>query len=126
MIRDGYKFDGWYKEETLTGDKVTSISIDELKEKAETGIPLYAKWIKVRYSLRYFVNEGIMQGKALTAGNTIYKTEFDNTEDTILDTAIERPGYAFDGWYDGAGEDAKKIETIPAGTSIDVDVCKMG
>ena len=121
-VKDGYRFDGWYRRNDYEGTPQTVLTPQDYSELVGDTIPLYAKWTKVRYGLKYFVKGGTMPGKILTSGNAVYRTEFENIEDTVLDTDIVKEGYTFDGWYDGEGKDAVKVEVIPAGTDKDIEV----
>ena len=101
--RNGYTFDGWYKEDTFI-NKVTSIP------KGTTGNKkYYAKWKSVVYSIYYETNGGFLPSTA-----TISYT----SEDTVTLPKPVRRGFAFLGWYTEETFD-NKVETIPSGSTGD-------
>lgn len=78
-VRDGYKFNGWYKD----GVKVSITST------TTSNITLYAKWTKTRFTIKYNNN-----------GGTGCETQIYNLGDTNTSLCTpERTGYKFEGWY---------------------------
>ena len=123
IVRDGYRFDGWYLDGEYNGNPIDKYIYEEvLKKYTNDTLPVYAKWTKILYSLKYNVKGGTMLGKVLAGGSDVYNTTFNNETDTVLDTNITKEGHRFDGWYDGEGEDAKEVKVIPAGTDRDIEV----
>ena len=77
--REGYAFEGWYKDSTLKVPVGFPLTVTE-------DMTLYAKWKQVDYKVMFNTNEGSPvtirnTGLILTAPKTI------------------RYGYAFEGWY---------------------------
>ena len=109
ITRTGYTFEGWYENETCTGDKVTAIPADAIGEKT-----YWAKWTEATYSVTLNTNNGtIADGKDVT-GYT-YGTE--STLPTAQD--ITRTGYTFAGWYEDADFTGEPVTTITASDTGD-------
>ncbi|MGN0151700.1 MAG: InlB B-repeat-containing protein, partial [Wujia sp.] len=86
--KEGYTFDGWYKESGFI-TKVTAIS------GTQTGdITLYAKFTEAEYSINYVLDGGT-NGAGNPAGYT-YGTGVTSFADA------SKEGYTFDGWYSDA------------------------
>lgn len=83
--KDGYTFDGWYENSTLSGDKVDKIAVNTAGDKT-----FYAKWVANRYT----INFNPVDGKtSLTAKEVSYNS-------TIGSLPVPtKNGYVFDGWY---------------------------
>ena len=107
LVRDGYIFEGWYKDENFAGDTVTST------EGFIGDVTLYAKWMKVeKYKINYVLN----------GGENAFDNpqEYINKENTTL-KPISKAGYTFEGWfYDAAF--TQDANTIVYGTVGDVTV----
>ena len=82
--KEGYTFDGWYDNPSLTGQVVTSLEIG-----GETTIDLYPKWIANQYTIAFETNGGSLISDVLWT----YQTSMD-----AFDTP-EKEGFVFDGWY---------------------------
>ncbi|MDD2973458.1 MAG: InlB B-repeat-containing protein, partial [Lachnospiraceae bacterium] len=103
--KEGYTFDGWYKEETL-------VSVwDFAKDKVTTDTTLYAKWIEKEYTVKYDTN----------GGNPAAITDKTNVKfnDTGLRPADDptRTGYTFEGWE----VDGKKVTDVTAYKALVAD-----
>ena len=74
---------------------------------------------KDEYSIQYFVvgNDEYLQGIAIDNPNPTSYTP--DTGVAWLDDLVV-PGYNFEGWYDGQGNEASKVTSIPAGTSRNI------
>ena len=123
-LNPGYEFEGIYRDETCTGDRVIVISGDQIQEIADAGetLHLYVKFKKIKYDLKYYVNGGTMPGKRLADGNTVYSTTYDNRIENKLDTNIIKAGYVFDGWKVSDADDSERITKIAVGNEADVEV----
>lgn len=94
LVREGYRFDGWY----LGNEKVTDIPT------GSTGnITLTATWTACDYMITY------KNTKDATNNNP---NGFTTDSAAITLTDLEKEGYTFDGWYNGN----TKVTTIPSGT----------
>ena len=87
MVKEGYIFDGWYKEETFTTLWVFS------SDTVNSNITLYAKWITdspVSCIIRFEANGGspVPGNQSVAQGAKISSPQ-----------TITREGYAFEGWY---------------------------
>lgn len=102
--REGYDFDGWFKETNYT-TKVTQI-----KKGSYGDLTLYGKWIKV-YTLTYELNGGTKANS-----RTSYTSE---TETFALGEAEGREGFTFAGWFDNADFEGDAVTEIPQGSSGD-------
>ena len=83
VVRDGYKFDGWYENSNFTGNAVTEIPADATGDKT-----YYAKWLK-KVKVTYVYGNG----------------EANLVEDYIEGDVLAKPtdpvfdGHVFAGWY---------------------------
>lgn len=101
-VREGYVFDGWYKDAALT-TKITSITVA-----ANTQAYVYAKWIKADATLVFNTNGG-------SKINPIVKAV--KFTENLKSYVPVREGYEFKGWY----EDEKLTKPV---TSVTVDKAK--
>lgn len=86
--RDGYEFNGWYRNEGRT-DKVDGVAI----QKGSTGPQkLYASWTAIEYLITYDLDGGI-----LASGMTNPESYTTETETFTLNNP-SREGYTFLGW----------------------------
>ena len=85
--KDGYTFDGWYKDSTFI-EKVTQITSENTGD-----LTLYAKWIEDTYKIYYSLNGG-------TNGNN--PTSYKITSSDIILSNPSKDGYEFLGWYKDA------------------------
>ncbi|MBQ6479425.1 MAG: InlB B-repeat-containing protein [Erysipelotrichaceae bacterium] len=94
LVKDGYKFTGWY--DLNTGKKLKSIAKGSVGD-----LDLYAGFTPVSYKITYKTNGGKILVKN-DKNNRYYDTSFD-IESVSLDLPSEeeiyRKGYIFDGWY---------------------------
>lgn len=95
--KDGYKFEGWYLEDTLT-TKVENIGTDEIGDKT-----LYAKFVVEEYSIAYYYGETKLEGLEPTTYT------YGEGVDTLPELEIE--GYTFEGWF-AENTFATKVEKI--------------
>ena len=105
--RDGYTFNGWYKEVGLT-NKVGNAG-DPYKSTETT--TLYAKWDVVTYHITYDLNGG--------TADTIDNYDVEDGDITLPQPT--KPGYTFDGWTGDNGNTPEKEVTIPAGSTGNKD-----
>lgn len=76
---------------------------------------------KKEYAINYHiaVNDNYLQGQSIENPNpSVYNTETGLTLRNLSDPK----GYMFEGWYDGSGTSAKKIESIPKGKEGEIDL----
>ena len=105
--RTGYAFAGWYTNEGLTGDPVTTIA------QGSTGdITLYAKWLLI-YTITYHPNDGTL---------TTDKNSFTEESPAITLDEPTRTGYAFCGWYTNEGLTSDVVTTIAHGSTGNVEL----
>lgn len=102
--KDGYAFDGWYKEANCTTP--WNFNSDEV-----TGsITLYAKWTPAAYSITYHLDGG-----TASENPTSYTTE----TDTFTLNNPTRTGYTFAGWTGTGLVQATESVTIEKGSTGD-------
>ncbi len=92
-IREGYTFDGWYSDETLT----TKWDLDN--DKVEKDLTLYAKWTEILYTITFNANNGTGSMDELIV-KPLTETELPQNE-------FEKTGYLFTTWnteQDGSGD----------------------
>ncbi|MBO4919818.1 MAG: InlB B-repeat-containing protein, partial [Erysipelotrichaceae bacterium] len=86
LVKDGYKFNGWY--DLNTGKKLSSIAKGSYGDKS-----LYASFTPVAYKITYTLNKGSIPK------DEVYDRTFSiETEEIVLPEPY-RKGYTFDGWY---------------------------
>ncbi len=109
--KDGNCFVGWYKEETLSTMLSFSETLpDTLKNPAESGSVLYAKW---ETALKLNGNGGQVKNSDGDYVDSCYNTR----KDTNLSSyAPKKPGSSFTGWYSSA--DCKDGERLSSSYSI--------
>ena len=98
--KDGFAFEGWYSDETLTTRYNFNTPVN-------APLTLYAKWIEGKYQITYDLGGGI-------ADNQTYYDE--ETESFDLGPPI-RDGYEFVGWTGTNGNTPEVEVTIPKGSS---------
>ena len=93
IIRQGYTFEGWYKDADYA-EKITSL-VGLFED-----ITLYAKWEAILYNITYELADG--NWKDSYSENQKYTVE--DASDTILpdSTWISKEGFVFEGWYDNS------------------------
>lgn len=93
ILRDGYTFEGWYKDADYT-EKITSL------EGLFEDITLYAKWTPILYNITYELNGGTWEDSY----SEKQKYTVEDASDTILpdSTWISKDRFVFEGWYDNA------------------------
>ena len=93
ILRDGYTFEGWYKDAGYT-EKITSL------EGLFEDITLYAKWTPILYNITYELNGGTWEDSY----SEKQKYTVEDASDTILpdSTWISKDRFVFEGWYDNA------------------------
>lgn len=93
ILRDGYTFEGWYKDADYT-EKITSL------EGLFEDITLYAKWEAILYNITYELNGGTWEDSY----SEKQKYTVEDASDTILpdSTWISKDRFVFEGWYDNA------------------------
>ena len=96
-----YEFEGWYENQTFTGEPVTSIKTSRLEN-----IVLYAKWDIEIYTVRYNLNGGTNSSE-----NPLSYTQ-ESGELALV--AASKLGYAFAGWYKTSTFSGEKLESISA------------
>ena len=107
IIRQGYTFEGWYKDADYT-EKITSlVGLFE-------NITLYAKWEVILYNITYELAGG--NWKDSYSENQKYTVE--DASDTILpdSTWISKNGFVFEGWYDNAKYSGTAITNLAGKT----------
>ena len=96
VVKSGYVFRGWYNNEELTGNAVTSISSGTTGEQQV--------WAKYDATITYNQNGGTFDGT--------YPTTYALGVGASLPTNISKNGYAFGGWWDNADFEGAPIATI--------------
>ena len=93
ILRDGYTFEGWYKDANYT-EKITSL-VGLFED-----ITLYAKWEAINYSIKYELNDGTWEDNFIP----IESYTIESAADLVLPTSdnIIRKEFVFEGWYDNS------------------------
>ena len=71
---------------------------------------------KSEYSINYHIAMNDTYLQALTIKNE-NPSSYSSSKGLTLMNLSEPEGYQFEGWYDGSGNSAKKVESIPAGST---------
>ena len=102
----GCTFAGWYDNEALSGDPVTTISANA------TGDQTYwAKWTAETYSVKLNTNGG-----TINSGDV---TSYTYGIGATLPTDVTRSGYTFGGWYDNDALSGEPVTEISANATGD-------
>lgn len=88
--KEGYTFEGWYKNAELTGEPYQSNDLIN----SDTTLSLYAKWEPQKYQITLDPNGGIITGD--NNFNVEYGASFN------IEATVSREGYTFEGWYDSS------------------------
>ena len=110
LYKEGYKFNGWYDNNDLSGERVT----DYLNSESNTN-EFYPSFSLERYTISYYYNGGSSQSEVVN--NYTYESE-----DINLINDLVKEGYKFEGWYDNEQCDGEKIEVIKNHSSGDISL----
>lgn len=71
---------------------------------------------KTEYAITYYiaVNDTYLQGVTIENPNPSF---YSSSEGLKLKNLPDPKGYCFEGWYDGSGKTAQKVDSIPAGST---------
>jgi len=86
---EGYNFEGWYDNSSVTGEPVTKIDASEKGNKK-----FYAKWSLKTYTVTLNYNGGTSETDVT---NYTYRTGAE------LPATVVKTGHTFGGWYDNSG-----------------------
>ncbi|AZQ63856.1 T9SS type A sorting domain-containing protein [Flammeovirga pectinis] len=107
--RNGYTFNGWFREASFT-NAISEVSY------SDGDITLYAKWDAINYTINYTLNNG---SGTTNSNPTSYTIE--SSDISLSDLSIS--GYNFRGWYTDAGlTSAVNSVAIPTGSTGDITV----
>ena len=109
--REGYDFDGWYKESGLTN------KWDFASDKVTENITLYAKWIANGFSIIY-KDEGDKDFSGQFTGD--YPTVHAYGTETVL-VSPNKTGYSFAGWYTASACTGNPVTSLAA-TGYNADI----
>jgi uncharacterized repeat protein (TIGR02543 family) len=107
--KTGYIFDGWYDNDTFTGNEIQSIAIGTLGD-----IDLYAKWQIINYLIEYDLDGGSNDNDNPTSYDVL------DTDITLLEAS--KIGYQFDGWYGDDTFSGNEILTIDVSDLVNIDL----
>ena len=102
--RNGYDFDGWYKESGLTN------KWDFANDTVTDNITLYAKWSINGYNIIY-KDEGDVDFSGMFTGD--YPTVHAYGTETVL-VSPNKMGYSFKGWYNASGCTGDPVTSLAA------------
>ena len=102
--REGYRFDGWFTEET-GGNKVTGVEV--ITEDAT----YYGHWTAISYHISYDLSGGVLDGENPSSYTV---------EDSFTLKNPTKDGYIFAGWKQNESIDVQKNVTIEKGTTGDL------
>ncbi|MCQ2400025.1 MAG: InlB B-repeat-containing protein, partial [Clostridia bacterium] len=102
--KEGYSFEGWFKDETFVGQKVTSVV-------ADSSFTLYAKWEKL-CTVNLDANGGTL------SVSKVYLKSGSNVYDGVKDLVPTKTGYVFGAWFNGANELAKSLKITDTETPL--------
>lgn len=103
ILRDGYTFEGWYKDADYTEKFTSFVGLFE-------DITLYAKWTPILYNITYELNEGTW------ADGFDYEKSYtiESAADLVLPTSehLTKEGFVFDGWFDNSEYTEYAIDSL--------------
>lgn len=102
--REGYRFDGWFTEET-GGNRVTGVEV--ITEDAT----YYGHWTAISYHMSYDLAGGVLDGENPSSYTV---------EDSFTLKNPTKDGYIFAGWKKNESADVQKNVTIEKGTTGDL------
>ena len=88
--KDGYEFAGWYLTSDFSGEKVTSVTVNEKTT-------VYAKWLRIGT-----VTLDAMGGTLSTT--SVQVKEGDSLYNAVSSLVPQKNGLAFGGWFEGNSE----------------------
>lgn len=108
--KEGFDFEGWFRESDFSGEKVTSIPSG-----SSGNITLWAKFTPISYAITYHLEDG-----ESTTNPTSYTIK--NGIIYLSDAVTTIDGFEFLGWYDGPRIDANKITQINCSSKKDYNL----
>lgn len=100
LVKEGYRLDGWYKDEALTE------LFDPEGYKVETDVTLYAEWVKGDFTVTFSGAEGIKSQIVASGG-------------TAIEPAVKAAaGVEFVGWYSDEEKTQKYDFSLPVTEDI--------
>ncbi|NLZ61530.1 MAG: hypothetical protein GX904_01895, partial [Acholeplasmataceae bacterium] len=102
--KEGYSFDGWYSDESLT----TAYTLTTMPAE---NITLYAKWNPIIYGITYVLDNGI---------NGANPSDYTIETAKIILADPTKEGNTFNGWFNNAELTGSQITEIPQGTTGDI------
>ncbi len=105
IVREGYRFDGWYASADYSGSSVTTAVA------GETDVIYYAKWIQ-----QYAVTLELAGGTLSTS--KIYLDEGASVYDEVKDLKPQKAGFEFGAWFNGNAELAKNTKMTTEGVTL--------
>lgn len=108
ISRVGYQLTGWYTNSNLTNlwDFTSDCIIDNTI--------LYAGWKPIRYSINYYLTDGVIEGD--------YPTEYTIESEEIILVSPIKEGYTFVGWYNTSSFDGNVITSISENSTGNIDL----
>ena len=100
--KNGYTFDGWFDDESLTNQ------VAEIKTGSTGDKTFYAGWLVQTYTISYELNGGVQSSENVTTYNI-------ESTDILLKNA-SKYGYVFDGWFEDS-DLTNKVEKIETGST---------
>lgn len=104
VIRQGYKFMGWYDNPDFNGDIITV-----LKKGSVGNRTFYARYATITYSITYELSGGTLPDDAVTS--------FDIETETFMLPVPQRDGYSFAGFFTSPALTGEQITHIEKGTT---------
>lgn len=88
--KDGYEFAGWYLTSDFSGEKVTTVTVNEK-------ITVYAKWLKIS-TVTLNADGGSL------SETSVQVKEGDSLYNAVSSLIPQKDGLEFGGWFDGSNE----------------------
>lgn len=108
ITRDGYVFDGWFRNSSYTGSKITGWEPGTYT----TDLTLWAKWSLISFNVTYNLNGGTYNSGSNPA-------TFNANTNYVLKEPT-REGYNFLGWYDSEGNKITKLDSSLLGKDLEL------
>lgn len=100
--QSGYRFEGWFDNDGLTGAPVVEIFADDIGNKV-----FYAGWSVETYNIDYILDGGVFESD--------YPDTYTFGEPVTLPQNIVKTGHQFCGWYDNAELTGMEVKDIANG-----------